>query len=63
MAKTLVFFTTTILFSVLHIGFAQDAIVLDHGGGPVRTVAFLPTNGFRVARTRLSKSGICETTP
>ena len=49
MAKTLVFFTTTILFSVLHIGFAQDAIVLDHGGGPVRTVAFLPTNGFRVA--------------
>ena len=37
------------LLSLSHPSFAQDATVLDYGRGTVRTVAFSPVNGFRVA--------------
>ena len=51
----LVFFTITILLSVLHLVFAQNATVLDHGGA-VQTIAFSPVNGFRVASAGADKT-------
>ena len=43
-----VFLTIIVLSSLLSASFAQDATVLEYGG-VVRTVAFSPVNGFRIA--------------
>ena len=43
------FLRIIVLLSLLSSSFAQNATILDHGGGTVRTVEFSPVNGFRVA--------------